>query len=87
MNDWGYICIENNRVEQIPNDIVVTEHADLIRVRMPDVIYEELEKIVAYKEGISVEQVFQRFVAWCVEEPESFAAWCRNAGTINDDYE
>ena len=87
MNDWGYICIENNRVEQIPNDIVVTEQADLIQVRMPDVIYEELEKIVAYNEGISVEQALQRFVVWCVEEPESFTAWCRNARKINDDYE
>lgn len=88
MNDWGYICVEDNRVEKVPSNIVVTSpEEDMICIRMPDVIKEELEKIVAYKYGISLEQALQRFMVWCVEEPENFTVWYRNARAKNDDYE
>ena len=88
MSDWGYICVENNRVEKIPSDIVVTSHQeDMICVRMPEVVKDELEKIVAYKHGISLEQALQRFMVWCVEEPEKFTFWHKNAMAKSDDYD
>ena len=88
MSDWGYICVENNRVEKIPSDIVVTSpKEDMICVRMPEVVKDELEKIVAYKHGISLEQALQRFMVWCVEEPENFTFWHKNAMAKSDDYE
>ena len=59
----------------------------MICVRMPEVVKDELEKIVAYKHGISLEQALQRFMVWCVEEPENFTFWHKNAMAKSDDYE
>ena len=52
-----------------------------------EVVKDELEKIVAYKHGISLEQALQRFMVWCVEEPENFTFWHKNAMAKSDDYE
>lgn len=87
MSDWGYICVKNNSVEKIPSDIDVTEHEDMICVRMPEVIKEELKKIVSYGHGIRLEQALQRFMVWIADKPENFKIWYRNARRGNDYYE
>ena len=75
-------------VEKIPSDIVFTSpKEDMICVRMPEVVKDELEKIVAYKHGISLEQALQRFMVWCVEEPEKFTFRYKNAMAKSDDYD
>ncbi len=86
MDDWGYIVVDNNHVEKIPNNISTFDQDDIICVRMPYVIKEELEKKVAYKYGISLEQTLQRFITWCAVEPESFTSWYRESRKKNVDY-
>ena len=39
------------------------------------------------KHGISLEQALQRFIVWCVEEPEKFTFWHKNAMAKSDDYD
>ncbi len=39
------------------------------------------------KHGISLEQALQRFMVWCVEEPEKFTFWHKNAMAKSDDYD
>ncbi len=74
-DDWGYICIDNNKVMKIPSQIEVIDNKDVVTLRMPDVLKEELENVLRVYYGIDIESALKRFFNWCIEEPEQFKAW------------
>ncbi len=86
-DDWGYISVENNTVTRIPNDIQLEDQEDIISVRMPEVLKEELETVIGLQCGISIETAMRRYLMWCIREPEKFKAWYRHADIVNTDYE
>lgn len=77
-DDWGYICVDNNVVTKIPNDLQVDDTEDIISVRMPETVKEELDRVLGLQYGTTTESAIRRFLLWCIRKPEKFYAWYFN---------
>ena len=74
-DDWGYLCVDDNKVIKIPNDIPSDTIKDIISVRLPEKSLYELETELGIRYGITLEQATRKFIRWCADNPENFKVW------------